>query len=135
MTTLSTHDTKRGEDVRARLAVLAELPDEWADAVGRWTAGAPLPDPAFADLLWQTVVGAWPIDRERLHAYVEKAAREAARRDQLGRPGRATSRRRCTRWSTGSTTTLSCDGEVDRVRRPRSPRPAGATRSARSWCS
>ena len=41
-------------------------------------AAAPLADPAFAHLLWQTVVGAWPIERERLHAYVEKAAREAA---------------------------------------------------------
>jgi (1->4)-alpha-D-glucan 1-alpha-D-glucosylmutase len=78
MTTLSTHDTKRGEGVRARLAVLSELPRRWAEQVGRWMAQAPLPDPAFAHLLWQTVVGAWPIERERLHAYVEKAAREAA---------------------------------------------------------
>jgi (1->4)-alpha-D-glucan 1-alpha-D-glucosylmutase len=78
MTALSTHDTKRSEDVRARLAVLAELPGEWADAVRRWTARAPLPDPALAHLLWQAVVGAWPIERERLHAYAEKAAREAS---------------------------------------------------------
>ncbi|WBB81183.1 malto-oligosyltrehalose synthase [Micromonospora sp. WMMD882] len=78
MTTLSTHDTKRGEDVRARLAVLSELPDRWAGQVTAWMRDAPLPDPAFAHLLWQTVVGAWPIERERLHAYVEKAAREAA---------------------------------------------------------
>ncbi|SCE78563.1 (1-_4)-alpha-D-glucan 1-alpha-D-glucosylmutase [Micromonospora matsumotoense] len=78
MTTLSTHDTKRGEDVRARLAVLAELPARWAEQVGDWTKRAPLADPAFAHLLWQTAVGAWPIDRERLHAYVEKAAREAS---------------------------------------------------------
>ncbi|MFI7644490.1 malto-oligosyltrehalose synthase [Micromonospora sp. NPDC049460] len=78
MTTLSTHDTKRSEDVRARLAVLSELPGRWADLVARWTARAPLPDPAFAHLLWQTAVGAWPIGRERLHAYAEKAAREAS---------------------------------------------------------
>ncbi|MEU5950361.1 malto-oligosyltrehalose synthase [Micromonospora sp. NPDC047465] len=78
MTTLSTHDTKRSEDVRARLAVLSELPGRWADLVTRWTARAPLPDPAFAHLLWQTAVGAWPIGRERLHAYAEKAAREAS---------------------------------------------------------
>lgn len=77
MTTLSTHDTKRGEDVRARLAVLAEIPDEWAETVRRWMGAAPLPDGAFATLLWQTVAGAWPIERERLHAYAEKAAREA----------------------------------------------------------
>ena len=78
MTTLSTHDTKRGEDVRARLAVLAEVPGPWADQVSDWMSRAPLPDPAFAHLLWQTAVGAWPIERERLHAYVEKAAREAS---------------------------------------------------------
>ncbi|MEV6812039.1 malto-oligosyltrehalose synthase [Micromonospora sp. NPDC051296] len=78
MTTLSTHDTKRGEDVRARLAVLAELPQRWAEQVSRWMAAVPLPDAALAHLLWQTAVGAWPIERERLHAYAEKAAREAA---------------------------------------------------------
>jgi (1->4)-alpha-D-glucan 1-alpha-D-glucosylmutase len=78
MTTLSTHDTKRGEDVRARLAVLAEVPDRWARALRSWMGAAPLPDPAFAHLLWQTVAGAWPIERERLHAYVAKAAREAS---------------------------------------------------------
>ena len=77
MTTLSTHDTKRSADVRARLAVLAERPAEWADVVRRVSAEAALPDPAFAHLLWQTVAGAWPIERERLHAYVEKASREA----------------------------------------------------------
>jgi (1->4)-alpha-D-glucan 1-alpha-D-glucosylmutase len=78
MTTLSTHDTKRGEDVRARLAVLAELPGDWARQVGDWMGRAPLPDPALAHLLWQTTVGAWPIERDRLHSYAEKAAREAA---------------------------------------------------------
>ncbi|MGW4153830.1 malto-oligosyltrehalose synthase [Micromonospora chersina] len=78
MTTLSTHDTKRGEDVRARLAVLSELPGRWAERVADWMSRAPLADPAFAHLLWQTAVGAWPIERERLHAYAEKAAREAS---------------------------------------------------------
>jgi (1->4)-alpha-D-glucan 1-alpha-D-glucosylmutase len=78
MTTLSTHDTKRSEDVRARLAVLAETPAEWAATLRRWTEAAPLPDASLALLLWQTVAGAWPIARERLHAYLEKAAREAA---------------------------------------------------------
>ncbi|MDQ1653054.1 MAG: (1-_4)-alpha-D-glucan 1-alpha-D-glucosylmutase [Cryptosporangiaceae bacterium] len=77
MTTLSTHDTKRGEDVRARLAVLSELPSDWADLVRRLTAAAPLSDGSLAHLLWQTAVGAWPIERDRLHAYLEKAAREA----------------------------------------------------------
>ncbi|GAA4203700.1 malto-oligosyltrehalose synthase [Actinocatenispora rupis] len=77
MTTLSTHDTKRSEDVRARLAVLAELPDEWAAVRDRLTAEAPLADDAVAHLLWQTVVGAWPIDATRLHAVLTKSAREA----------------------------------------------------------
>ncbi len=79
MTTLSTHDTKRAEDVRARLAVLSELPSEWTAAVARWGATAgPMPDPELAGLLWQTVAGAWPISRSRLWEYARKAAREAA---------------------------------------------------------
>ncbi len=78
MTTLSTHDTKRSEDVRARLAVLTELPEEWAATVHRWHDAAPVPDGSLAHLLWQTVVSAWPIEADRLHAYLEKAAREAS---------------------------------------------------------
>jgi (1->4)-alpha-D-glucan 1-alpha-D-glucosylmutase len=77
MTALSTHDTKRSEDVRARLAVLAEVPGDWTEVVRRWVRTAPLPDPALAHLVWQAAVGCWPISRERLHAYAEKAAREA----------------------------------------------------------
>ncbi|XVV10598.1 malto-oligosyltrehalose synthase [Actinoplanes sp. CA-131856] len=78
MTTLSTHDTKRSEDVRARLAVLAEVPGDWTEVVRRWVRVAPLADPALAHLIWQAAVGAWPIERERLQAYALKAAREAA---------------------------------------------------------
>jgi (1->4)-alpha-D-glucan 1-alpha-D-glucosylmutase len=77
MTTLSTHDTKRSEDVRARLAVLSELPGDWTEVVRRWVRIAPLPDPSLAHLIWQAAVGAWPISRERLQAYALKAAREA----------------------------------------------------------
>jgi (1->4)-alpha-D-glucan 1-alpha-D-glucosylmutase len=82
MTTLSTHDTKRSADVRARLAVLAELPGWWAGAVREFTtlaqaAGAVVPDPALGHLLWQTLVGAWPLPPDRLHAYLDKAMREA----------------------------------------------------------
>ncbi|MGI8867910.1 MAG: malto-oligosyltrehalose synthase [Mycobacteriales bacterium] len=77
MTTLSTHDTKRGEDVRARLAVLTEIPGRWAESLRRWESVAPLSDPSVAALLWQTVVGSWPIERDRLHAAMEKSAREA----------------------------------------------------------
>ena len=67
MTTLSTHDTKRSEDVRARLLVLAEIPDEWAAAVKQWTQ----PDSIDANtqyLFWQTLVGAWPLTVERMQA-------------------------------------------------------------------
>jgi (1->4)-alpha-D-glucan 1-alpha-D-glucosylmutase len=83
MTTLSTHDTKRGEDVRARLSVLAEMPEDWARAVTAWRAAAEAhrgpagPDPATEWLIWQTLVGAWPLDAERLTAYLAKATREA----------------------------------------------------------
>jgi (1->4)-alpha-D-glucan 1-alpha-D-glucosylmutase len=77
MTTLSTHDTKRGEDVRARITTIAELPGPWAEALFALRIRRPLGDPPFENLLWQAVVGAWPISRERLHAYAEKAAREA----------------------------------------------------------
>jgi len=77
MTALSTHDTKRSEDVRARLAVLAELPSEWAGLVRGWITRHPLADRSLAHLVWQNLVGAWPLSRERAHAYVEKAAREA----------------------------------------------------------
>jgi (1->4)-alpha-D-glucan 1-alpha-D-glucosylmutase len=77
MTTLSTHDTKRSEDVRARLAVLAEIPTEWASLVRYLLSRHPLADRPLAHLVWQNLVGAWPISRERAHGYVEKAAREA----------------------------------------------------------
>jgi (1->4)-alpha-D-glucan 1-alpha-D-glucosylmutase len=77
MTTLSTHDTKRGEDVRARIAVLAEIPAEWESTLDRLRGLAPLGDPPFENLLWQAIVGAWPASRERLAGYALKAAREA----------------------------------------------------------
>ena len=82
MTTLSTHDTKRAEDVRARLFVLAERPEPWAQWVR--TArdlAAPVRTAELDELteyfLWQTVVGAWPISQERLQAYALKAVRES----------------------------------------------------------
>ncbi|MFI9818363.1 malto-oligosyltrehalose synthase [Saccharothrix variisporea] len=77
MTALSTHDTKRSEDVRARLAVLAEIPDEFAEAVRRWTAAHPIDEPALNMLAWQSLVGAWPITADRMAAYLDKAAKEA----------------------------------------------------------
>ncbi len=83
MTTLSTHDTKRQEDVRARLAALAESPAAWAREVAIWhgrtteLTGGPRLDPPTEYLMWQTLVGAWPIDADRLTTYLRKAMREA----------------------------------------------------------
>jgi len=83
MTTLSTHDTKRADDVRARLAVLTEFPARWRTALYRWSRlNAPFRTGKFPDrnteyFLYQTLVGAWPITQDRLIAYMEKATREA----------------------------------------------------------
>ncbi|MEX2571542.1 MAG: malto-oligosyltrehalose synthase [Gemmatimonadota bacterium] len=97
MNSSSTHDTKRSEDVRARINVLSEIPHEWRDAVSRWAQmnrplksevdGDPVPDANDEYLLYQTLVGAWPLDvhdkevgaefRDRVQAYMEKATREA----------------------------------------------------------
>ncbi|HEX3785425.1 MAG TPA: malto-oligosyltrehalose synthase [Pseudonocardiaceae bacterium] len=77
MTALATHDTKRGEDVRARLAVLAEIPAEFAALVEQLHALHALPEPTLELLGWQTLVGAWPIGADRLKDYLFKAAREA----------------------------------------------------------
>jgi (1->4)-alpha-D-glucan 1-alpha-D-glucosylmutase len=97
MLATSTHDTKRSEDVRARLLVLAEIPDEWAAAVDRWsellarhrTADPDLPDRNTEYLLYQTFVGAWPIDGERLARYLTKAVREAKRHTTWTAPNAA----------------------------------------------
>jgi len=77
LTALSTHDTKRGEDVRARISVLAEIPTEWEVALGELRTAMPLGDGPLESLLWEAIIGAWPASRERLHSYAEKAAREA----------------------------------------------------------
>jgi len=83
--TTQTHDTKRSGDVRARLGVLAGIADEWAACVRRWRALlAPLraggaPDAIEEYTILQTLVGAWPIEPERLSAYMRKAMREAKR--------------------------------------------------------
>jgi (1->4)-alpha-D-glucan 1-alpha-D-glucosylmutase len=75
-----THDTKRAGDVRARIGALAGMHDRWADRVRVWrdlTGG--LADPNDEYLVWQTLVGAWPIIPPRLEQYLEKALREAKR--------------------------------------------------------
>ena len=92
MVAATTHDTKRGEDVRARIAVLAEVPDTWTRAIEQLHELAPAPDPGFGNLLWQAVVGTWSDDpalRERLHAYAEKAMREAGDRTTWTDPDEA----------------------------------------------
>jgi len=78
MTSLSTHDTKRGEDVRARLAVLSEIPEPWADFANLFLSSTAIPNRMFGYLLAQTLVGAGPIEPARMHAYAEKAMREAS---------------------------------------------------------
>jgi (1->4)-alpha-D-glucan 1-alpha-D-glucosylmutase len=92
MTALSTHDTKRQEDVRARLCVLAELPQEWEQVVAAWheragqLAAGPLPEAAAEYLCWQTLVGAWPVSGDRLASYLRKAMREAKTRTSWTEP-------------------------------------------------
>ncbi len=80
-----THDTKRSGDVRARIGALAGMAAEWREQVLRWRdINAPLradgaPDANEEYLIYQTLVGAWPIAADRLEAYLEKALREAKR--------------------------------------------------------
>ena len=60
MTTLSTHDTKRGEDVRTRIGVLSQVPGLWSELVHRWEGALPSPDPLTGLFLWQNIFGVWP---------------------------------------------------------------------------
>ena len=88
MTTLSTHDTKRSDDVRARLAVLSEIPEKFGAAIQRWSrmnnafrarkpGVDPLPDRNTEYFFYQTLIGAWPLPMDRAQAYMLKAVREA----------------------------------------------------------
>jgi (1->4)-alpha-D-glucan 1-alpha-D-glucosylmutase len=86
MTTLTTHDTKRSEDTRARLAVLSEVADDFADRVRRWSRECGLAEPSLELLAWQTLVGAAPISDERLVDYLLKAARESKLRTTWTEP-------------------------------------------------
>lgn len=85
MTALSTHDAKRGEDVRARIIQISDIVGDWAENVRDWSAVTPAPDGATGYFLLQNIIGVWPADgeiteefRARLHAYAEKAMREAS---------------------------------------------------------
>jgi (1->4)-alpha-D-glucan 1-alpha-D-glucosylmutase len=93
MTTLGTHDTKRSDDVRARLAVLTEIPEKFGEALNRWSRmnnelrselfggrQGDMPDRNTEYLLYQTLIGAWPITLERVQEYMLKAVREAKQR-------------------------------------------------------
>jgi (1->4)-alpha-D-glucan 1-alpha-D-glucosylmutase len=81
--TTSTHDTKRAEDVRARLNVLSEIPEIWFKTVRRWSQMNEkfrqnnFPDRNAEYLFYQTLVGAWPISEERAQFYMEKSAHES----------------------------------------------------------
>jgi (1->4)-alpha-D-glucan 1-alpha-D-glucosylmutase len=106
----ATHDHKRGEDARARLAVLSEIPAEWEQALARWMRlnaplkrdlGGPAPDAADEVMLYETLIGAWPLDlspddeaglaafRERVAAWQRKALREAKRHSSWAAPNDA----------------------------------------------
>jgi (1->4)-alpha-D-glucan 1-alpha-D-glucosylmutase len=75
-----THDTKRAGDVRARIGAVAAVPDKWAERVRRWHAlTGGMDDPNEEYLVWQTLVGAWPIVPGRLELYLQKALREGKR--------------------------------------------------------
>ena len=83
--TTMTHDAKRSADVRARIVALASMPRQWREHVRRWLElTEPLrrdsaPDDTERYFLFQTLLGAWPIESERIEAYMEKALREAKR--------------------------------------------------------
>jgi (1->4)-alpha-D-glucan 1-alpha-D-glucosylmutase len=109
LSAMSTHDTKRSEDVRARLNVLSEIPDEWGERVMRWSSvnarhradvnGSPAPHPNDEYLIYQTLLGAWPLEPaasgevdafiERVQAYLRKALREAKVRTRWTDPSEA----------------------------------------------
>jgi (1->4)-alpha-D-glucan 1-alpha-D-glucosylmutase len=99
----TTHDTKRAEDVRARISVLSEMPAEWRGHLDRWSKlnashrmlidGQPVPDRNEEIFLYQTLLGAWPLEpadtaslTERLQAYAVKATREAMVHTRWTRP-------------------------------------------------
>jgi (1->4)-alpha-D-glucan 1-alpha-D-glucosylmutase len=87
-----THDTKRSGDVRARLVALSWLPDEWAELVRSVEIPAGI-HPNDAYLVLQTLVGAWPLTRERLDGYLEKAVREGKLRSSWLGPDEVYERR------------------------------------------
>jgi (1->4)-alpha-D-glucan 1-alpha-D-glucosylmutase len=108
LTATATHDTKRGEDARARLYALSEMPEAWAEAVSAWSGmlgccrgeadGAPAPEPEMEWLFYQALAGVWPANlhaadasgvaalAERMDAYMLKVVREAKLRTSWTSP-------------------------------------------------
>jgi (1->4)-alpha-D-glucan 1-alpha-D-glucosylmutase len=92
MLATSTHDNKRSEDVRTRISVLSEVPDRWSEALHAWSQlTAPAwknrtPDRHAEYLLYQTLIGAWPLSQERCWQYMLKACREAKIRTSWHEP-------------------------------------------------
>jgi (1->4)-alpha-D-glucan 1-alpha-D-glucosylmutase len=92
MLATSTHDNKRAEDVRTRISLLSEIPDRWSESLHAWSqlnAAAwknRTPDRHAEYLLYQTLIGAWPIDQERCWNYMLKACREAKIRTSWHEP-------------------------------------------------
>ena len=140
MTATATHDTKRGEDARARLMALTEIPGEWTSAVARWKVlNAPhlviegemrAPSATFEYMLYQALLGAWPLGArddtfvERMQAYALKAAREGKQETSWLNPNEAYEAG-CRRSSRGSWI----------VRLGRIPRFDGNAGAAVSRCS
>jgi (1->4)-alpha-D-glucan 1-alpha-D-glucosylmutase len=109
LSAISTHDTKRSEDVRSRINVLSEVPQEWRACLTRWSRfnkrkkvvldGQPCPDRNEEYLLYQTLLGAWPMGpmgqaeyerfKERIRAYMLKAIKEAKVHTSWMNPNRA----------------------------------------------
>ncbi len=115
----STHDSKRSEDVRTRIAVISELPQAWDETVRRWGAraehgwGDRQPDRVLEYATWQTLVGAWPLPVERLLKWVEKASREARFHTSWRRPD-AAYEAAAQRWIEGIYQDTDLLGEIER---------------------
>lgn len=82
----TTHDTKRSEDVRARLALLSEIPELFSQAIQRWITMNSFQDRNAEYLFYQTLIGAWPIDQDRILRYMEKAIKEAKEHTSWTKP-------------------------------------------------
>ncbi len=141
MLATATHDHKRGEAVRARLAVLSEIPDEWERTVRQWFAmnephrrrgNGPMPSPGDELMLYQMIIGAWPIDdvdlrdfTERLAGWQLKALREAKLATDWQAPGTWSTRTRRGRSSEARSWRIAgFADDAARARAAASSRPA-----------